>query len=186
MIGGYRVSISRIDQHRAIKKIDELLGEGKWCRDRPAYQTYDDLWRYGPLKIFASSFLDACEKYSYMDLRRYPYTNLSDHSKINLKGFRMWCYMDHRNNPYVKKDWDYWHHHYVASKGVPWPEGTKGLSGIYYLRNPRNVKTLFRGQESPKPEPFTWFIFPSFLVHRSLPIKSWRKRYTLSADIFYI
>ena len=29
MINGYRVSISRIDQHRAVKKIDELLGEGK-------------------------------------------------------------------------------------------------------------------------------------------------------------
>ena len=93
----------------------------------------------------------------------------------------MWCYMDHRNNPYKKKESDMWHHHITKEM-----KGMDGLSGIYYLRNPRNVSTLFKDGESPKPLSFIWNIFPSYLVHRSGEVKSWRKRYTLSADIFYV
>ena len=163
----YTSVITKDNHQKAIKKIDDLIRKGEWDKNVPSYQTKQNLHHYSEFNIFVKTFIESCKKYKQ--------------ESIDIKKFRMWCYMDHRNNPYKKKESDMWHHHITKEM-----KGMDGLSGIYYLRNPRNVSTLFKDVESPKPLSFIWNIFPSYLVHRSGEVKSWRKRYTLSADIFYV
>ena len=163
----YTSVITKDNHKKAIKRVDDLIRKGEWCKDVPSYQTKENLYDYNEFNIFAETFIESCKRYNQ--------------ESIDIKEFRMWCYMDHRNNPYKKKESDMWHNHMTEGTS-----GMNGLSGIYYLRNPQNVSTLFREIESPKPLSFIWNIFPSYLVHRAGEVKSWRKRYTLSADIFYI
>jgi hypothetical protein len=89
--------------------------------------------------------------------------------------------MDYYDN-WITKDKDaQWHHHPAK------------LSGIFYLRNPKNVSnysdagTEFLEDDIPNiiPEDFCWFIYPSEYVHRPGQIQTNKKRYTLAADLYF-
>ena len=166
MIQSYSYSSITKDHHKNIRRrLDGLFKSGDWNKHTPPFQTYGDLYVYPESKIFVDTFIDACSLY--------------EGRTLEVNNLVMWCYMDYRSNyNYVKKTVGKGFHKHRMGEG-------NQLSGIYYLINPRNEKTIFRDCESPSPKPFTWFIHPSHLEHRPPDIKSLRRRYILGADLFY-
>lgn len=142
----------------------------------PSFQTYADLFDdklFHKLKysmIFSSS--------SYLN------TSLS-----GIK-FKSWCYMDYYDNWKLKDREDQWHHH-ARELDPPYFEGKQKLSGIFYLRVPKDdfsynyASTEFMHNDDIYHEKFTWFIYPSHLVHRPGKVLSNKKRYCLAADIYF-
>jgi len=157
MISLYTYSdfISQESQNLAINKADQLFSDGIWCDTVPKYQTWPNLYDYKEFDVFCQTFLNSCFEY--------------DSSYKTNSTFKMWCYLsvsDENNDTYPL-----WHKH-----------GESGLTGIYYLHNPEKSLTEFQAQETIEYKPFSWYIFPSNLIHRPPPYSP-SKRYTLSADI---
>jgi len=147
--------------------VDNLIERGEWNKTHPSYQTYANLYEHPLFHIFDFTFMDACMEYVG------GCDNLHPHQKSkNLPPVKMWCYKDTGENQKSKIN-SMWHSHENYE-----------LSGILYLHNPDNVGTLFHNQPSPKPEPYTWIIFPSKLQHRAGTITTPNTpRYSLCADI---
>jgi hypothetical protein len=146
-------------------KIDTFFETGNWDKSIPPFQTYGNLHLVPEADIFLKTFLQSCSEYIGRPIEP---TNLL-----------MWCYMDYRNNyKKVKKMTGTGYHKHDMEQGGQ-------LSGVYYLVNPRNEVTIFKDMESPKAKPFTWVIYPPSLNHRPPDIKSFRRRYTIAADVFY-
>jgi hypothetical protein len=166
MIKEYNYShiIDNKHQKRAIKTIDSIFSSGNWpnVEGLPRFQTWANLNKYEELKIFEYTFLQSC--LNFLDLKNIDY-------KIML-----WCYKNNRFN-HRKKDFeDQWHKHDDP--------GHNKLSGVYYLRNLRNEATEFKDFKI-NAKPYTWYVYPSNLLHRPPKLKSFRYRYTLAADFYY-
>jgi hypothetical protein len=157
----YSHIISKEDQKRAIKLTDNLIRKGDWHKTSPKFQTLPNLHTYEEFKIFTNTFIDSC----------FNYLNIIFDYKI-----KMWVYRDNRFNSKKKNPSQQWHEH---SSGK-----LNRLSGIYYLQNLRNEGTEFKNF-NVIPELYTWYIFPSHLLHKPPVIKSFRNRYTIAADFEY-
>ena len=157
----YSSIIKNEDQSNLIKLIDYLIKTGNWVKDAPTFQTKLESYDYEYVKIFKKTFLKSC--FNYLDLK---YT-------INNKVI-MSCYRDNIFNNLKKNQEDMWHCHEIYGK----------ISGIYYLKNLRKEGTEFKDFKL-EVKPYTWFIYPSYLLHKPPKIKSIRNRYTLVADFYY-
>lgn len=149
---------------------------GHVCDDIPTFQTDARLF-YDPFFYkLKYSFIFSCTSYL----------------NSNLTGieFKSWCYMDYYDNWKIKNPEHQWHDHGVELS-PPYFEGKQKLSGIFYLRIPKDdllynyASTEFINNDDIYYEKFTWFIYPSHLVHRPGKILSNKKRYCLAADIFF-
>jgi hypothetical protein len=156
----YSHIISSNDQKEAISLVYNLIKTGNWCKSVPKFQTYSDIHKYSELDIFKKTFLQSC----------YDYLNINYNAKI-----LMWCYKDNIFN--IKKK-NLWHSHCDIS----W--GENKISGIYYLKNPLKEGTKFQNF-TLEANPYTWYIYPSNLLHRPPNTKSFVNRYTLAADFYY-
>ena len=166
MISGYNYSeiITNNDEISAKKEIDLLFSKGHYNKRKnfPKFQTWTNLHEDLKFLKFKNTFLNSCQL--YLDKNFYSYK------------MTMWCYMDSFFNSILKNHEKQWHKHQHSLSG------TLTLSGIYYLENPKNIGTEFENFKI-NPLPKTWYIFPSTLIHRPPKVLSFRKRYTLSADI---
>jgi len=163
MIKNYNYShiISKNDNKRAINLVDNLIKSGDWCPNAPKFQTWPDLYEYEEFKIFTDTFINSC----------FQYLNFKSNYKLD-----MWVYRDNRFDNKKKNPSNRWHEH---SKGK-----MNKISGLYYLKNLRNEGTQFK-DFNVIPEQYTWYIYPSFLLHKPPAIKSFRNRYTIAADFEY-
>ena len=163
----YSSAITKQDEKKLKIRLESIFNTGKFDKSTPPFQTHGDLYKYPESDIFIKTFIDACSKYQEQSLQ--------------YRDLMMWCYMDYRRNYDIVKK--------LTGKGFHKHSDNQSrynqLSGVYYLVNPRNESTIFKDRESPKARPFSWFIYPSFLEHRPPDIKSFRRRYTLAAEIFY-
>ena len=177
MIKQYNYShlISEKDQKKAIKLVDKLIKSGEWNNNSfsPTFQTWTNLYKYEEFSVFYETFIKSSIDYlnNVDDLDSYfDYSNNVSHDNI-----MMWVYRDNRFNNRKKDQSRLWHEHSM---------GTYKISGLYYLRNPRNEATEFVDFDL-KPEPYTWYIYPASLLHKPPVIKSFRNRYTIGADFKY-
>lgn len=164
MVSKYNYSdiITKKDQRIAIDFVDNLIKNECWYKSHPPFQTFADLYKYKEFKIFYSTFLNSCLKYLNIN-------NVSNYKVL------MWVFRDNRFNNKQKNQEELWHEH---SRG-----NMNKISGVYYLRNLRNEGTEFKNYKISKPEPYTWYIYPSHLLHKPPIIKSIRNRYVISADL---
>ena len=158
-----------------IDYIDTIFGrDGHFVNDDlnfPTFQTKPNLFNQKLFHKLRNSFVFSCSSYFNTFL-----------SGIE---FKSWCYMDYYDNWKLKNREDQWHHH---SEEL----GKKQkLSGIFYLRVPKDdlsynyASTEFMDNDDIYHEKFTWFIYPSDLVHRPGKVLSNKKRYCVAADIFF-
>jgi len=170
--------ITQKDIDTCIQDIDEVFANSGWMQDRPTFQTYGYLFEYRPLLYkFKQSFIFSCLSYLKKDIKHFE--------------CKAWCYMDYHDN-WIKKDQEeMWHKH--SDNTAPFSPNllTDKLSGIFYLRIPdadsnhKYPTTEFKDDSDIFFEDFTWFIYPSDLIHRPGKILSNEKRYCLGADFFY-
>ena len=163
-IYNYSNLISRKEKIKAKNKVDSLIKNGNYCKNVPSYQTWETLYEYEEFKIFLNTFIHSC--FSYLGEEK------------SIKRLKMWCFVDCLRNNITKDQEKQWHSH---------DDGQNKLSGIFYLRNLRKEMTEFKDIDvnNLKYHPFSWYIYPSFLIHRPPKIKSIRNRYTIAADLSF-
>jgi len=159
----YSNLITDKQQKNAIQIVDKIIKSGNWVKSHPKFQTHPNLFLYDEFKIFKETFLYSCFKY------------INYEETLNYK-IRMWVFRNNRFESCKKTNEKLWHKHGNI--------GDNQISGIYYLRNFRKEGTIFENFEL-KVKPYTWYLYPSHLLHRPPTIKSFRNRYTLAADFFY-
>ena len=103
-----------------IKYIDEIFEKNGNFQDYPSFQTSATLFYDGLFHKLRDSFVFSCSCYLNTAL-----TGLN---------FSAWCYMDYYDNWKLKDNEDQWHHH----AGKIDFEGKQKLSGIFYLRVPKD------------------------------------------------
>ena len=158
----YSNEISKEDQNKAIRFVDDLIRRGEWCKSFPKFQTFSYLHQFEEFELFSNTFILSCRQYLEFDC----FYEIS----------KMWCFRDNVFNNIKKNQLELWHHHNKCGK--------KSISGLYYLRNFREEGTEFINFKI-RPKPFTWYIYPSDLLHKPPKIKSFRNRYTLAANLHY-
>ena len=159
----YSNLITDKQQKSVIKIVDKIIKSGNWEKNFPKFQTSANLFLYDELKIFKETFLYSCFKY----------LNIENNSNYEIK---MWGYRDNRFESCKKTYKELWHKHGNI--------GDNQISGVYYLRNLRKEGTIFENFKLDV-KSYTWYLYPSHLLHRPPTIKSFRNRYTLAADFYY-
>ncbi len=157
----YGNMITNKDIIKAKNKVDELIKTENYCKTVHTYQTWANLYQYSEFKIFYETFITSC----------FLYLN----QKVNIKRERMWCYVDCARNNLKKNRDELWHEHSE--------NGRNKLSGIFYLINRRKELTEFKNIDHLPYKSFSWYIYPSSLLHRPPKIKSIRNRYTIAANL---
>jgi hypothetical protein len=164
MIKTYNYSnvLSNNYKNNAKKRVDSLIKSKNYYKDGPKYQTYPNLHEYEDFVLFKKTFIKSC----------FLYLN----QEVYIKNIRMWCYVDCALNNCKKKLNDQWHNH---------DDGQYKLSGIFYLRNLRKETTEFEKFGKLHYNADSWYVYPSFLMHRPPKINSFRNRYTIAADLSF-
>jgi len=171
--------ISQDDIDCYIRNIDEIFERCEHVdpKQHPSFQTKANLFDQKLFHKLKNSFVFSCSSYLNTSL-----------SGIE---FKAWCYMDYYDNWKLKDHEDQWHHHIHLDYSDEELERKKKLSGIFYLRVPKvdlsydYASTEFIDDDDIYHEKFTWFIYPSDLVHRPGKVLSNKKRYCIGADIFF-
>lgn len=165
-----------------IERIDEIFERDGNCEhtdesvDIPSFQTSATLFHDKLFYKLRDSFVFSCGCYLNTVLTGIEH--------------KAWCYMDYYDNWKTKDRDEQWHHH-AEELDFPYFEGKQKLSGIFYLRVPKDnlsydyASTEFKDNDDIYHEKFTWFIYPSDLVHRPGKVLSNKKRYCVAADIFF-
>jgi len=158
--------INQQDIDKAIESIDILFEQEGHHPESPTFQTYPYLFEYQNFYKFKFSFVFSCFSY----LEREP----------SILSMKSWCYMDYYDNWKLKNN-ETWHRHSDLDSTI------ESLSGIFYLNVPQknNIPSTEFENQNILFEKFSWFIFPSKLLHRPGKITSNKKRYVLSADLTY-
>jgi len=165
-----------------IERIDEIF-EIYGCADYsdgpinfPSFQTSATLFHDKLFYKLRDSFVFSCSCYL--------------NTALTGVDFKAWCYMDYYDNWKTKDREEQWHDH-AKELDFPYFEGKQKISGIFYLRVPKDdlsynyASTEFMHNDDIYHEKFTWFIYPSDLVHRPGKVLSNKKRYCVAADIFF-
>jgi hypothetical protein len=163
------------DKHQAISIISELIDSGIYFTNGPLYQTKSNLFGRNEdcwLKL-RMSFIFSC----FMYLK----------TEVQIKHISAWGVKT--SNAIVEDREDLWHEHQISKQN-------KAISGILYLHIPDDVEnfdlagTEFapNGLEDPerlflRPDPWSWFIYPSNVYHRPCPPTSSQFRYIVAADM---
>ena len=157
----YSKIITEKDQKKAKNLIDDLFKTGNWDNSKPKFQTHLNLFLYEELEIFKKTFLQSCSE--YLGIK-----NISEYK------IYMWCYKTNLISNFWDKR-DLWHCHNDSNSNA--------ISGLYYLRNFKNEGTEFENFKI-NPQQYTWYIYPSHILHRPPKTKSFRNRYTIAADLW--
>ena len=56
----YTSVITKDNHKKAIKRVDDLIRKGEWCKDVPSYQTKENLYDYNEFNIFVETFIESC------------------------------------------------------------------------------------------------------------------------------
>jgi hypothetical protein len=159
----YSNIITEKQQDDIIKLVNYLFKSGNWDKNKPKFQTYENLFLYEELKTLKETFLNSC--CDYLEIK-----------KIHEYKMNMWCYKDNIVNTFWRNEKKSWHCHANYDE-------IDRISGIYYLRNPKNEGTEFENFKI-NPESYTWYLFPSYLLHKPPKTKSLESRYTIAADLW--
>jgi len=157
------------DNLKCVSLVDELFDNNLWCKDSPHYQTFPDLFEYPGFFKLKYSFLLSC--FSYLEC------------EVTILNIKSWCYCSDCSTQSNQDRESHWHSHGT--------EDCKKLSGIFYLHNPKDILdyessgTEFKDYPNIIPEDFSWFIYPSHLLHRPGKIQSNHKRYVVAADFTF-
>lgn len=158
---------------RMTQDIDYLISKGNYWKNSPPYQTDvnvfglpDESWIN--LKM---SFIWSC--FAFMKQEK------------QIKTIKSWGY---RTNLDTQEDRDnYWHQHIR--------EGSKVVSGVFYLELPENINLKTAGTEFSLGSPEDsdkyyaeakigqWLIFPGSMWHRPGIVQSHNNRYVVAADM---
>lgn len=166
----YKNILTEEDQDLYIKIIDKIYEGGDYDKNNPGIQTPPYLFDYPEFFKLRQTFFLSCSSYLNRDVT------------LNLHNteVKCWCHMNYRYKQQRDDIENYWHDHNPTE-----------ISGIYYLKTPKTGLTQFKtGTEFLdksigyiSPENFSWFIFPSHLIHRPGLIKSNQKRYVIAATL---
>jgi hypothetical protein len=166
----YSDQITTDDIDNAISIIDKLFENGRYRKNRPTFQTIDNLFLFDQFNKFQFTFLDACKKL----------TNISNPTYQSFS----FCYMDYYDNWIKKTRNEQWHNHSEAD-----------LFGIMYLKNYEYPDNIQSGTEFANdylesigfidPIPFSWHLFVGNTYHRPGVITTNNKRYVLTSFIKY-
>ena len=157
----YSKTISYKHQSSAIKLVNKLIKSGNYAdtKKHPKFQTNANLYQYEEMKVFVDTFIYSC--FHYLNIKKY-------------KSIKMWCYRSNFWNSLLTNHTELWHSHDDGSI----------LSGVYYLKNERNESTEFLNH-SVVANPYTWYIYPSSLLHRPPKTRSLQNRHVIAADFYY-
>jgi len=158
--------ITQKDIDIAIETINFFFEKDGWVEQNPSFQTWPYLFEHENFYKLKLSFIFSC--FSYLG------------KEVNIKNINCWCYMDFYDNWKLKNPEELWHSH----KKI----GERKLSGIFYLNVPQGndlPSTEFVDQDDILLEKFSWFIYPSDLIHRPGKITSNERRYVIAADLTY-
>jgi hypothetical protein len=142
----------------------------------PSFQTKPNLFHQELFHKLRNSFVFSCSSYL--------------NTALTGVDFKAWCYMDYYDNWKTKDIEELWHDH-IDDLDAHCYEGKQKLSGIFYLRVPKDdlsydyASTEFKDNDDIYHEKFTWFVYPSDLVHRPGKVLSNKKRYCIAADIYF-
>lgn len=166
------------DNAEAIRIIKEIIDSGNYYTNSPPYQTKENIFQRQEAiwMKFRMSFYMSC----FMYVGR----------EVKITGMNAWSFM---TNLSTVEDRDrYWHHH--AKYG-----DENGLSGIWYLKIPSDVKDRSicgteiapNGPDSSDkffvtPDDFHWMIYPSNTWHRPGIVQSDDWRFIIAADMKFI
>jgi hypothetical protein len=163
------------DRHDMIKDIRDVIDQGRYWTNCPRYQTTDNIFGLNAdywvnIKM---SFIWSCFAYLKRD--------------VQIKSVKSWSYMT--SLKYTEEDRDtLWHTHTR--------EGSKVVSGVYYLHVPQDVDTVTAGTEfsplGPEQEEGRffaeaqqghWAIWPGSAWHRPGVLQSEEDRFIIAADM---
>ena len=165
------------DSHRELMMNDirSLIDQGRYWTNCPKYQTTDNIFGLqGDYWVnMKMSFIWSCFAYLKTD--------------VQIKSIKSWSYMT--SLKYTEEDRDtLWHTHER--------EGSRVVSGVYYLHVPKDVNTVTAGTEfSPRGPERTedrlfaearqgqWAIWPGSAWHRPGVLQSEEDRFIIAADM---
>lgn len=166
------------DNVEAIRIIKEIIESGNYFTNSPPFQTKENVFQR-PEEVwmkFRMSFLMSC----FLYLGR----------EVKVTGMKAWSFMTNLNT--VEDRDRYWHHHSKYGEG-------NGLSGIWYLKIPDDVKDRQtcgtemapNGPEGDgnfflTPSDFHWMVYPSQIWHRPGIVQSNDWRFIIAVDMQYI
>ena len=168
--------ITEDDSWQAMYIIKDIIDKGDYFTNSPPFQTRENIFaRAEPVWLkYRMSFLMSVFMY------------LGSERKVS--NMMAWSFM---TNIDTQENRDtYWHHHDK--------HGTQSLSGIMYLHVPPDVEDYDRsgtemapngpdgeGKFFLRPQPLSWFIYPSKMWHRPGILSSKDYRFIIAADISY-
>lgn len=166
----YKNILTEEDQDLYIKIIDKIYEGGDYDKNNPGIQTPPYLFDCPEFFNLKQTFFSSCSLYLNKDV-------VSDLYEDHLK---CWCHMSYNDKQITENRSTQWHDHNPTE-----------ISGIYYLKTPKTGLTQFKtGTEFLdnsigyiSPENFSWFIFPSHLVHRPGDMVSNQRRYVIAATL---
>lgn len=167
--------ISQTHREQLVSDVKSLIQNGQYWKNSPRYQTNVNVFglpreEWVNLKM---SFIWSCFAYLKKD--------------VQIKSIKSWSYMT--SLKYTTEDrQSYWHQHIR--------EGSKVISGVYYLKMPSGVDSLTAGTEfSPNGPENTedkffveakegqWVIWPGTAWHRPGILQSHEDRFIIAADM---
>lgn len=161
-------------REKCISDVRQLINNGQYWKNSPRYQTDVNVFglpgeEWTNLKM---SFIWSVFAYLKRD--------------VQIKSIKSWSYMT--SLKYTIEDRDtYWHQHLR--------EGSKVVSGVYYLQIPQGVDMLTAGTEFAPRGPENdgkffaearvgnWLIWPGSAWHRPGILQSQDDRFIISADL---
>lgn len=172
--------ITEKDNLEAITIIEDVIKSGNYFTNSPKYQTKENIFGR-PEAIwlkYRMSFLFSVFMY------------LGREAKVN--NMMAWSFMTNLEGAEDREA--LWHNHWHPSH----PQA-KMMSGIFYLRIPKDVKDRdYCGTEMApngvnsedkffvRPSDYTWLIYPSDQWHRPGIVQSNQYRFILAADVEYM
>ena len=157
--------------HKCILDIDNLLQQEKCCAsfpncEHPKYQTKQNLFDREEFSKLKNSFIKCVSDYI-------------DSKNFHIKDWKSWAFKSEQGT-YHKTTW---HKHYIEN------EDTKKediqLSGLFYLTE-TELGTLYENEFITyriKPKLFTWYLWPSDLIHQPEPGYNNQNRYTIATSM---
>ena len=174
----YNDVFSKDDKNFIISHLEEnFFNIGKIEKKYPGYQTlYDhNLFQinYDPFEKLKKTFIQSCK--DYVNISKIKFN--IDHEKYES---RCWCYLNWKDSN--RSDQEF----HIHNRSNPFT-----ISGIFYLKMPdddENVGTKFLlgGNLITLPSiTNSWFIFPSNYGHIPGNLTNTKKRYVISADLWF-
>ena len=167
--------VTQQDREKMIVDIRQLINQGRYWTNCPRYQTTDNIFglpgeHWTNIKM---SFIWSVFAYIKRD--------------VQIKSVKSWSYMT--SLKYTEEDRDsLWHTHER--------EGSKVVSGVYYLHVPQDVDTVTAGTEFAPLGPEKqegrffaeakqgcWAIWPGTSWHRPGILQSEEDRFIIAADL---